>query len=109
MIMGKREFLDLDQFHSWNISPYTQTSEFDLEIGKWIWFAKTNQVMAKNDPNMSNLVKDNFVLNCNDAALLFVAFGCVDINHQKGGDWKGNMPLGNFYYVLVIKCPTHLK
>jgi hypothetical protein len=34
MIMGKREFLDLDQFHSWNISPYTQTSEFDLEIGK---------------------------------------------------------------------------
>jgi hypothetical protein len=26
--------LDLDQFHSWNISPYAQTSEFDLEIGK---------------------------------------------------------------------------
>jgi hypothetical protein len=22
--------------------------------------------------------------------------------------WKGNFPLGNFYYVLVIKCPTHL-
>jgi hypothetical protein len=32
---GKRgEFLDLDQFHSWNISIYAQTSEFDLEIGK---------------------------------------------------------------------------
>jgi hypothetical protein len=30
----KGEFLDLDQFHSWNISPYAQTSEFDLEIGK---------------------------------------------------------------------------
>jgi hypothetical protein len=26
--------LDLDQFHSWNISLYAQTSEFDLEIGK---------------------------------------------------------------------------
>jgi hypothetical protein len=35
MIMGKRgEFLDLDQFHSWNISLYAQTSEFDLEIEK---------------------------------------------------------------------------
>jgi hypothetical protein len=50
----KGEFLDLDQFHSWNISLYAQTSEFDLEIGKWIWFAKTNQVVAKNDPNMPN-------------------------------------------------------
>jgi hypothetical protein len=38
----KGEFLDLDHFHSWNISLYAQTSEFDLEIGKWIWFAKTN-------------------------------------------------------------------
>jgi hypothetical protein len=34
MIMGKREFLALDQFHSWIISLYAQTSEFDLEIGK---------------------------------------------------------------------------
>jgi hypothetical protein len=46
-------------FGSWsvslmNISLYAQTSEFDLEIGKWIWFAKTNQVVAKNDPNMPN-------------------------------------------------------
>jgi hypothetical protein len=32
---GKRgEFLALDQFHSWIISLYAQTSEFDLEIGK---------------------------------------------------------------------------
>jgi hypothetical protein len=30
----KGEFLDLVQFHSWNISLYAQTSEFDLEIGK---------------------------------------------------------------------------
>jgi hypothetical protein len=50
----KGEFLDLDQFHSWNISLCAQTSEFDLEIGKWIWFAKTNQVVAKIDPNMPN-------------------------------------------------------
>jgi hypothetical protein len=30
----KGEFLALDQFHSWIISLYDQTSEFDLEIGK---------------------------------------------------------------------------
>jgi hypothetical protein len=30
----KGEFLDLDHFHSWNISLYAQTSEFDLETGK---------------------------------------------------------------------------
>jgi hypothetical protein len=46
--------LALDQFHSWNISLFTQTSVFELEIGKKIWFAKTNQVVAKSDPNMPN-------------------------------------------------------
>jgi hypothetical protein len=34
---GKRgSFLALDQFHSWDISPFAQTSVFDLEIGKRI-------------------------------------------------------------------------
>jgi hypothetical protein len=53
---GKKvEFLAVDQFYSWNISWFSQTSVFDLEIGKRIWFAKTNQVVAKSDPNMPNL------------------------------------------------------
>jgi hypothetical protein len=56
----KGEFLALDQFYSWIISLYAQTSEFDLEIGKWIWFAKTNQVVAKNDPNMPNYSQKQF-------------------------------------------------
>jgi hypothetical protein len=30
----KGEFLDLVQFHFWNIFIYAQTSKFDLEIGK---------------------------------------------------------------------------
>jgi hypothetical protein len=34
MIMGKGGVWDLDQFHSWKISLYAQTSEFDLEIEK---------------------------------------------------------------------------
>jgi hypothetical protein len=48
----KGEFLTLDKFFSWNISRFAQTNVFDLEIGKRIWFAKTNQVVAKNYPNM---------------------------------------------------------
>jgi hypothetical protein len=51
----KGEFLALDQFYSWNISRFAQTRMFDLELGKRIWFAKTNQVVAKSDPNMPNL------------------------------------------------------
>jgi hypothetical protein len=53
-IMEKGGVLALDQFYSWNISQFAQTSVFDLEIGKRIWFAKTNQVVAKSDPNMLN-------------------------------------------------------
>jgi hypothetical protein len=55
-----------------------------------------------------NLCKNDLVLICIDVALILIAFWCVGINHQKGGDWKGNVPLGNFYNVLVIKCPTCL-
>jgi hypothetical protein len=46
---------------SWNTSLYASTSEFDLEIGNWVWFWKTNQVVAKNDPNMPNLNKKQFL------------------------------------------------
>jgi hypothetical protein len=48
---------------SWNIFLYASTSEFDLEIGNWVWFAKTNQVVAKNDPNMPNLNQNKFVFS----------------------------------------------
>jgi hypothetical protein len=79
---------------SWNTSLYASTSVVDLEI---VWFAKTNQVVAKNDPNMPNLNKKTIlVLICIDVALLVVVFWCVGINHQKGGDWKRNVPLGHF-------------
>jgi hypothetical protein len=46
---------------SWNTSLYASTSVFDLEIGNWVWFAKTNQVVAKNDPNMPNLNQKQFL------------------------------------------------
>jgi hypothetical protein len=44
-------------------------------------------------------VKNNLVLFCIDIALLLVAFGCVGINHQKGGRLKGKCALGPF-----LKC-----
>jgi hypothetical protein len=46
----------------------------------------TNQVVAKNDPNMPNLKEQICVLIGIDVALLLVAFCCVGINPQKGGD-----------------------
>jgi hypothetical protein len=85
-----------------------QTSVFDLEIGKWIWFAKQTKWWQRMIQICQILCKNDLVLICIDVALILVAFLCVGINHQKGGDWKGNVPLGHFYNVLVIKCPTRL-
>jgi hypothetical protein len=48
---------------SWNISLYVSTSVFDLEIGNWVWFGKTNQVVAKDDPNMPNLRQNKLVFS----------------------------------------------
>jgi hypothetical protein len=63
LIMGKRgSFWIIDQFLL-NTFLYASTSEFDLEIGNWIWFAKTNQVVAKNDPNMANLNQKKFLFS----------------------------------------------
>jgi hypothetical protein len=61
---GKKwELLALDQFNSWNISLFAQTSVFDLEIGKRSWFAKTNQVVAKVIQICQILNKENLVFN----------------------------------------------
>jgi hypothetical protein len=59
----KGEFLkSLINFY-WNNSLYVSTSVFDVDIGNWVWFAKTNQVVAKNDPNMPNLIQNKFVFS----------------------------------------------
>jgi hypothetical protein len=56
----KGEFLKSLINFSWNNSLYVSTSVFDLEIDNWVWFAKTNPVVAKNDPNMSNMIQNKF-------------------------------------------------
>jgi hypothetical protein len=80
----------------WNDSHYASTCVFDLEIEIWVWFAKTNQVVAKDNPYMPKLNETQIYFIWRDFALVLVALCCVGINHQKGGDWKGNEPLGHF-------------
>jgi hypothetical protein len=55
----KGEFWNFDQF----LLEYLSLCAFELEIGNWVWFAKTNQVVAKNDPNMPNLNQNKFVFS----------------------------------------------
>jgi hypothetical protein len=54
------------------------------------------------------LSKENLVFISIDVALLLLLFDVLAWITKKGGDWKGNVPLGHFYNVLVIKCPTQL-
>jgi hypothetical protein len=56
----KGEFLKSWINFSCNDSLYVLTSMFDLEIEIWVWFAKTNQVVAKDDPYMSKFNQNNF-------------------------------------------------
>jgi hypothetical protein len=76
LIMGKGGVFESLINFSWNISLYVSTSAFDLEIGNWVWFAKTNQVVAKNDPYMPKLSQNNFefsfVLMLHFLQLLFI-------------------------------------
>ena len=109
LIMGKGGI-----FGTWSISLLDYLS---LCPNKWVWLRdrKMNLICKKQTKWWQRaiqicqfIVKNNLVFNCIDIAFLLVAFGCVGINHQKGGDWKGNVPLGHFCNVLVIKCPTHI-
>jgi hypothetical protein len=96
LIMGKGEFLVLDQFFSWNISWFAQTSVFDLEIGKMIWFTKTNQVVAKSDPNMPNHKQKQFGLQFDSILHFFCCFLMCWHKSPKRGRLKGKYALGQF-------------
>ena len=108
LIMGKRgSFWIFDQF----LLDY-----LSLCPNKWVWLRdRKMNLICKNKPSGGKEwpiyakfeSKQSWVLIWIDFALVLLALCCVGINHQKGGDWKGNVPLGHFYNVLVIKCPTH--
>jgi hypothetical protein len=45
----------------WNDSLYASTCVFDLEIEIWVRFAKTNQVVVKDDPYMPKMNQNRFL------------------------------------------------
>jgi hypothetical protein len=71
----KGEFLALDKFYSWNISRFAQTSVFDLEIGKRIWFAKRKssgrKEWSKYDKSWAKRIWPSFALMLHFFLLLF--------------------------------------
>jgi hypothetical protein len=88
-------------FGTWSISlldylSLCQTSEFDLEIGKWIWFAKTNQVVAKSDPNMPNYSQKQFGLQLRWCCTSFCCFLMCWHKSPKRGRLKGKCALEPF-------------
>jgi hypothetical protein len=89
---------------SWNIYLCVSTSVFDLEIGNWVWFAKTNQVVAKNDPYMQIWIKT--VLSSH-LYWCYTSFSCLLLcwhKSPKRGRLKGKCALGPFLSILVIEC-----
>jgi hypothetical protein len=58
----KGEFLKSVINLFWNDSLYASTCVFDLEKEIWVWFAKTNQVVAKDDPYMPKMNQNKFFI-----------------------------------------------
>jgi hypothetical protein len=102
------EFLALDQFYSWNNSICAQTSVFDLEIGKRIWFAKINQVMAKSDPNMPNHKQKQFDFQFESILHFFCCFLMCRHKSPKRGRLKGKCALGQFLWVFWWLDAQHI-
>jgi hypothetical protein len=106
-IMGKRgSFWNL-----WSIL----LEQLLLCLNKCFWLRDRDlRLICKNKPSGGKEwsiyakfeSKQFWVLIRIDVALPLAAFYCVGINHQKGGDWKGNVPLGHFYVFWWLSANT---
>jgi hypothetical protein len=85
MTMGKRGSF-------WHLINFT----LDLEIGKWILFAKTKQVVAKSDPNMPNYSKKQFGIQLHWYCTSFGCFWLCWHKSPKRGRLKGKCAFGPF-------------
>jgi hypothetical protein len=101
-------------FGTWSISLLEYLSICPNK-GVWLRDRKKNLICKKQTKWWQKVIqicqilsKKGIGLHLRWCCTSLVAFWCVGINHQKRGDWKGNVPLGHFYNVLVIKCPTHI-
>ena len=88
----------------WNDSRYASTCVFDLEIEIWVWFAKTNQVVAKDDPYMPKLNQNKFEFYLKWFCTCSSCFMLCWHKSPKRGRLKGKCALGPFLSILVIKC-----
>ena len=98
----KGEFLKSVVKFLWNDSLYASTCVFDLEIEIWVWFAKTNQVVAKDDPYMPKSNKTQIYLKwyCTCSSCFMLCWH----KSPKRGRLKGKCALGPFLSILVIEC-----
>jgi hypothetical protein len=97
LIMGKRgSFWILDRFLMKYLS---------LCVNMCVWLRDRKlSLICKNKPSggkewsiyVKFESKQSWVLIWGDFARVLLALCCVGINHQKGGDWKGNVPLRHF-------------
>ena len=87
---------------SWNDSLYVLTCVFDLEIEIWVWFAKTNQVVAKDDPYMPKLNQNKFEFYLKWYCTCSSCFMLCWHKSPKRGRLKGKCALVPFLSILVI-------
>jgi hypothetical protein len=88
----------------WNDSPCASTCVFDLEIEIWVWFAKTNQVVAKDDPYMPKLNKTQIHFYLKWYCTCSSCFMLCWHKSPKRGRLKGKCALRPFLSILVIEC-----
>jgi hypothetical protein len=107
LIMGNRgSFWYCDKF---------LLEQLSLCLYKCVWLrVRKLRSICKNKPSGGKewsiyakfYSKQIWVFICIDIALVLVALCCVGINHQKGGDWKGTVPLGHFYVFWWLSANT---
>ena len=88
--------LALDHFLSWIISLHAQTSEFDLEIGKWIWFTKKTKWWQRMIQICQILCKKWFGPHLHWCCTYFGCFLMCWHKSPKRGRLKGKCALGPF-------------
>jgi hypothetical protein len=88
----------------WNDSLYASTCVFDLEIEIWVWFTKTNQVVAKDDPFMPKMNQNRFEFYLKCFCTCSSCFMLCWHKSPKRGRLKGKCALGPFLSILVIEC-----
>ena len=106
LIIGNRgSFLKSLINFAWNNSLYVSTSVFDLEIGNWVWFAKTKPSGGKRMIQICQIwIKNKSSSHLHWSCTSFSCFLLCWHKSPKRGRLKGKCALGPFLSILVIEC-----